>query len=443
VSAPIEALGALPDSPDAALVLANRRAKKKMSAEQVYLYTLEATSNVYLPDRYGFLSTSTLKNAAQDANAGVAFLSSHNWDSLPLGATTAGYYEKFAPVDGGAKGLERVLMSVYAPRGFYPNGPGSVGTDEVNQGIETGVLFDVSIGLTYGPGASMVCNVCAKDYYGGECNHVRGTTFNIDEEDQKAQETAGVPGGVCTITFEGFRTTEISAVFDGAAAGAGFLSPSNATTNNKAEGASKEATAPIATKDRSFATNPRTGQPDAEKSPGLSRLGGGSMTLIERLTAAFTGGEESKDEVAGLAASQIATLTEQNATLASEVSKLNSEAESLRDQVSAGIAFAQAQVQKSAIRAYGAGSSALSLAQDAISGAGSIDALSTLMSKLESDTPQAIKDAQDGKEAGRVSQPGASAELGADVQDFEKKSEDGAAAARRIYGSSSRAEKGK
>lgn len=218
----LDSLGTIPASDSAKLALVNAKTAQPLSLESVYLYTVEALSNVYLPDRYAFLGSGTIKNAARDADAGIAFLTGHRWDLLPLGRTFAGEYKQ--AVDNAGKIRERTLMGVYLPRGYKPNGASEPSTDDIEQGVKAGVIFDVSVGFTPSPESLMLCNVCNQSYYGSSCSHYRGSNSGMTLDEQiYARDVLGVPGGVCTVTYENYRVNEVSAVYDGAVAGAGFI----------------------------------------------------------------------------------------------------------------------------------------------------------------------------------------------------------------------------
>lgn len=218
----IDSLGTIPASDSAKLALVNAKARTSLTLDSVYLYTVEALSNVYLPDRYAFMGSGTIKNAAADADAGIAFLTGHRWELLPLGRTFSGQYKQ--TLDGSGRVREHVLMGIYLPKAYRPNGVGETGTDDIAQGVDNGTIFDVSVGFVNGPDSRMICNVCNQNYYGSGCSHYRGSNSGMTLDEQiYAREVLGVASGVCTVTYENYRVNEVSAVYDGAVAGAGFI----------------------------------------------------------------------------------------------------------------------------------------------------------------------------------------------------------------------------
>jgi hypothetical protein len=218
----LDTFGAIPESESDKLALVNQKSKMSLSGDQVYLHTVEAISSVFLPDRWAFFSGNTIKNAAMDADAGVAFLNGHRHDLLPLGRTFAGSYEQ--TLDQGGKLRERCLMGIYLPKGYEPNGDDEPSSDDIDLGVQFGTIFDVSVGLLRGPEGILRCNVCNQPYWGSSCRHYRGSNDGMTLDEQiYARDVLGVPGGVCTVSFENWHVNEVSAVYDGAVAGAGYL----------------------------------------------------------------------------------------------------------------------------------------------------------------------------------------------------------------------------
>jgi len=207
-----------------------------LTADDVFLHTMEAANSNFIPDRFLFLDDSTLRNIARDGEAGVAFMNSHRSgglshpSELPFGRTFAGRYEQ--------EGREaRALLGVYMLRQnqdgepYRPNGNSGPSTADLHAGIESGTIFDVSVGLY---GGTPTCDVCGEDlnglkpgWHAGDfpeylCPHAPGTTLEMTEAEQAAQRARGVPDGKCSYTLVGARLGEVSAVFDGAVPGAGF-----------------------------------------------------------------------------------------------------------------------------------------------------------------------------------------------------------------------------
>lgn len=192
---------------------------RPLTIDDVYIMWMEAANDSFIADRFMFLTQGTLKNIAADASAGVAFMNSHRHGSmstpteLPFGRTFAGHY---------ANG--RTVMGVYMLRNgadgpCRPNGDSGPTTGDLYAMIEAGTLFDVSVGLK---GGEPLCDLCGTNLDVQECAHLPGTVYGLTLEQRKAQEARGVPQGVASYSLDDSRLAEISPVFDGAIAGAGF-----------------------------------------------------------------------------------------------------------------------------------------------------------------------------------------------------------------------------
>nr|HQA48449.1 hypothetical protein [Bacillota bacterium] len=64
---------------DAQLAKINKLAKRKLSAEELFVYPHKMAGDMIIPERYIQLTVPLLKVFADDANAGVAFLLNHSW----------------------------------------------------------------------------------------------------------------------------------------------------------------------------------------------------------------------------------------------------------------------------------------------------------------------------------------------------------------------------
>jgi hypothetical protein len=230
----VQAIGQLPATPEAAAAKVNallgREGDARLGPDDLHLFYPEGASTRFIDDRGMFLSKRTLKNIAADALDGFAFMNSHRTGTmstpseLPYGRTVAGRYETW-DLGADAGQVSRVLLGVYLLKGVRPNGDAGPTTDDLAASIRGGTTFDVSMGLH---GGSVVCDVCGEDMgydpeVGYACDHIPLTTAHMTDEEVAAQEARGVPGGVATCTLDDARAGEVSAVYDGAVPGAGFL----------------------------------------------------------------------------------------------------------------------------------------------------------------------------------------------------------------------------
>jgi hypothetical protein len=176
---------------------------------------------------------STLRNIAEDARAGIAFMNSHRGGGmshpaeLPMGKTFAGRYEEYKD------GTKRAVLAFYMLKGQFPNGPSAPSTDAMHAGIAGGTIFDASVGLD---GGEKVCDVCGNEVNSTReeedadgykrrvrlCAHVPGTTHKMSKDEQATQKARGVKKGTATYTLHNAHCGEVSAVYDGAVPGAGF-----------------------------------------------------------------------------------------------------------------------------------------------------------------------------------------------------------------------------
>ena len=226
-SAFVSQAGELPRTDEDAMAAINARlpdGASPLSRHQVYIHYLEAASNALIPDRHAFFATSTLVNIAKGGQAGVAFMNSHRTGTVstpaefPFGRTFAGRYEAYSDDAGNVR--ERAILGMYMLRGIKPNGDAGPTTDHLEEMINGGALFDVSVGLMAGESGRLLCDVCGSDYKA--CDHVSGTTRDMSDEEQAVQRTRGVATGKATYTIDDYQLSEVSGVYDGAVPGAGF-----------------------------------------------------------------------------------------------------------------------------------------------------------------------------------------------------------------------------
>lgn len=188
----------------------NRLAPKTFSAEEVFVFSGKSAGDMIIENRYIQLSRELLETFVKNAKEGVSWLLNHSWSSWSEPVTIFGRTFDGRLEQSNAKG-ETVAMFLdkYIPRSdTLKNGRSA---NSIIEDIENGVLFDTSIGWG---SSKMVCSVCNMDYYGGNCNHYRGQTYEDADGNKK----------LCYIIARnpGYLMEE-SGVFDGAYTGAGIL----------------------------------------------------------------------------------------------------------------------------------------------------------------------------------------------------------------------------
>lgn len=165
------------------------------------------------------MAPSSLQNYAADAQAGVSLMNSHRTSpwyggvELPLGRTYQG--SVLTDETGQATALQ---SSGYMLRGYRPNGPANLGTDEVIKGVESGLIFDLSIGFSTSRGGWYRCSICGQDMYQGSCPHYQGLYYDAEGAYQPGKQ-----GRLAFAWVENARLSEVSFVFDGATPGAGIV----------------------------------------------------------------------------------------------------------------------------------------------------------------------------------------------------------------------------
>lgn len=159
------------------------------SEQELFFFDAEI-SNSLLDSYFTHMSESTLRNYAQDAARGVAFLRGHNVHELPVGYSISGQLES-----AGEK--LRVVAGFYTVRGLPE-------TNDLILRMKSGLLRDVSVGFT---GGQMNCDICGEEFW--DCRHMPGLKY-----DEKSGNT--VRTVLSTYTIYDARLSEVSGVFDGA-----------------------------------------------------------------------------------------------------------------------------------------------------------------------------------------------------------------------------------
>lgn len=158
------------------------------SSENLFYFRAEISNNL-LDSHYTRMSEKTLQNYAEDASRGVAFLSGHDWRSLPIGYSITG---QLADVGG----KKAVVADFYTVSGIQE-------TDNLIKRIKTGLLRDVSVGFSKG---RMICDICSRDFW--DCEHIPGLNYQTKNGDTVTEVLS-------TFTIDDSRLNEVSGVFDG------------------------------------------------------------------------------------------------------------------------------------------------------------------------------------------------------------------------------------
>lgn len=167
---------------------------------QPYFWTAGASNN-----NVDFYSTrmarSSLRNYAEDANDGRAFLLGHRSYEMPIGKTVEG---RFTDVGGNGRATTEVAAFTIPELDVYDSN-----TTSVIRGIESGIYADVSIGFS---GGRWVCNLCGLDMLRSyDCCHFPGWDFEVTDP-----ATGIIRVVKCLADVEDARLNEVSLVYDGA-----------------------------------------------------------------------------------------------------------------------------------------------------------------------------------------------------------------------------------
>lgn len=176
-----------------------------------------AASTDAIDSYYTRMDASSLRNFAEDARAGVAYLDSHVRGEQPLGMSFDARY-----VRGQGERLSRTEEDFYTLRGL-DRGQG-LSTDAFIDLIRSGISRDVSIGFI--PGWYR-CSVCDRDMFPGSwekytgkddevCKHFPGLKYPVT--DKKGNPTGEEQTAYAWVMDA--HQAECSSVFDGATPGA-------------------------------------------------------------------------------------------------------------------------------------------------------------------------------------------------------------------------------
>lgn len=103
--------------------------------------------------------------------------------------------------------LPKDVLDFYKEKGAFSNGSGSV-IVKFELDAKTAERVDSGLDMTLSQSSIMnsaTCNICGKDYYSGDCNHVAGETFQIEEDGVKKDVK-------CVVYTKDYEPVELSIV---------------------------------------------------------------------------------------------------------------------------------------------------------------------------------------------------------------------------------------
>lgn len=194
----------------------NKISKRTLLADEVFFFSGKSAGDLMIPNRYTRLSPELLQVMVDDAKKGVSFMLNHNWSNwggiqgIPYGKVFDGRV-----VSSNAEGetVEMHLDKFIVRDDEIIDG---VSANALIKRIETGILSDTSIGFSTD---RMTCSICGMNYWGGQCSHWRGRTYELADGTKKVCTLTAMPPSI-VIPYNNNALFEESIVWDGAYPGA-------------------------------------------------------------------------------------------------------------------------------------------------------------------------------------------------------------------------------
>lgn len=154
----------------------NRFARSELTEDDVYVFP-----NMMIDDAvtsyYTIVHENLLRKFSVDVRRGVGLLLSHDSNKLPVGRSFDSTL-----VEDWDENTGESLKSLYGD--FYialgRNTESGMTTDDIAKGIDSGTIFDTSIGFK---AKSMKCSICGEDIRSWDCWHYPGREYIVDNED--------------------------------------------------------------------------------------------------------------------------------------------------------------------------------------------------------------------------------------------------------------------
>ncbi|MDR7856090.1 hypothetical protein [Tissierella sp.] len=201
---------------DEQLAKINKLAKRPLTADEVFVFSGKSAGDMLIPNRYTRISKELLQVMVEDAQKGVSFMYNHNWNSwqglqgVPYGKVFDGELKPSLVND---ETIELHLSKFIVRDDEVVDG---MSANSLIKKIESGVLSDTSISFSTD---TMVCSICGMNYYGGECSHWRGRTYDMADGTKKQCTLTAMPPSII-IPYNNNALYEESIVWDGAYPGA-------------------------------------------------------------------------------------------------------------------------------------------------------------------------------------------------------------------------------
>ena len=154
----------------------NRFTRSELTEDDVYVFPNMMIDNA-VTSYHTIVHENLLRKFSADVRRGVGLLLSHDSNKLPIGRSfDATLIEDWDETTG------ETLKSLYGD--FYialgRNTESGMTTDDIANGIDTGTIFDTSIGFS---AKSMKCSICGEDVRTWNCPHFPGRDYIVENED--------------------------------------------------------------------------------------------------------------------------------------------------------------------------------------------------------------------------------------------------------------------
>ena len=154
----------------------NRFTRSELTEDDVYVFPNMMIDNA-VTSYHTIVHENLLRKFSADVKRGVGLLLSHDSNKLPIGRSfDATLIEDWDETTG------ETLKSLYGD--FYialgRNTESGMTTDDIANGIDTGTIFDTSIGFS---AKSMKCSICGEDVRTWNCPHFPGRDYIVENED--------------------------------------------------------------------------------------------------------------------------------------------------------------------------------------------------------------------------------------------------------------------
>lgn len=154
----------------------NRFTRSELTEDDVYVFPNMMIDNA-VTSYYTIVHENLLRKFSADVKRGVGLLLSHDSNKLPVGRSFDATLVEDWNEDTG-----ETSKSLYGD--FYialgRNTESGMTTDDIVSGIDTGTIFDTSIGFS---AKSMKCSICGEDVRTWNCPHFPGRDYIVENED--------------------------------------------------------------------------------------------------------------------------------------------------------------------------------------------------------------------------------------------------------------------